>query len=299
MAIVGFFEVWDGRDHVANDQRERNYTRTFKCVVNTATTDPAEIRLYPGCPRVWSIYASANGLVDSGSWCREVHVRQDATDPYLFIVTCTYSNRIERQDLNIIENPLLRPAEIEWDTEPRARVAWTDREGDAVRNSAGERFDPPLEREENISVLTITKNQLLYDQFGYVGYRNSVNSKAWFNQLPGAVKCAHIKGSRQFENGIYFWRATFTFHMRENLDSDPTLPAPQRAAETWAYRVLDQGYFEIVGGNRRPIILPGGAYPTSPVLLDGGGGQLPVGDPPEFLLFQLLPERDFNALNLV
>lgn len=294
MAILSVFETPDGRSSSMNDKREREYVRTFKVVTSYATDGPEMARLADGIPRLWNPYVSASGLVDLGSWCRQVDARPTA-DPYTWAVEARYSSRVERPDLNLIENPLLRPADVEWDTVERLIPVYRDRYETDVKTSSNELFDPPIEQPIYDQTLTISRNQSTYNAILAVSFHNTVNSGSWWGFQPGQVKCCKIKGSRQFENGLLFWRVVYEFHIR---------PVPETLEginhEAWSTVVIDRGFMVLDGAGKQKVALDVFGRPvTSPVLLDGAGAKLTPGSSPVYHVFNFPKERNFAELNLV
>lgn len=300
-SVLSVTETFQARSMKAATDRTRDYTRTFDVIVDERTISPDMILFAIGLPRRWDVYVSAAGTVDLYSICKEIEVKQDTLDPFTWRVTARYSNKVNRPDVNQVENPLLRPAEIEYDTEGVPRPAWFDRDGEPVQNSAYERFDPPLEYEEPRLLIRITKNYATYDALGYLRFHNTVNSQPWFGLPKGRVWCRRIKGRRQFESGIYYWPTSFEFLIRVHLDEqEGDISDPVKSENAWAERVLDRGYMEL-NGDGDPVHmrdLRTGQPVGTPQLLNGVGGRLPIGDDPEFLTFHLKREANFNLLPL-
>lgn len=283
MAVTSFFEHVDGRaGSLRLDTRlERDYTRTFRAVCSLATDGPEVIRLHPQCPRIGSIYVSASGLVDAGAWCKEVRFALMPGDAYTWSVVAVYSTQI---NLQLQENPLLRPADISWDTEEVLVPAEQDAIGQQVGTTAGERFDPPVETEQLRLVLVIEKNLPSFDALVALSYTNTVNDRPFFGVGTGKVLLKKWKANRVFENGRIFWRHHFEFRMRggQNLNKY-TRESPEDNEEgdegyytsgedAWDTYVLNRGFYEIKGGKQVLIRDLATGQPTSvPLLLDADG----------------------------
>ena len=76
-------------------------------------------------------------------------------------VTAEYSS-----EFTLAENPTNDPATITWGSEQFQRVVVVDKEGDAVVNSAGDPFDPPIMADDSRRVVTVTKNLNRYKALG-------------------------------------------------------------------------------------------------------------------------------------
>lgn len=307
MAVEQWIEHVEGRSGSINDQREREYVRVFKFMMSRATDGPEVIQLHPACPRPWSVYVSASGIVDTGSWCRDVRFDVDSNDPYTWTVVASYSSRVNRPDINLIENPLLRPSDISWGTTREMVPMEFDADGTPVRNTAGDLFDPPLEKPRTTAILRIGKNLPTYDARLYVDYENTVNEKPFFTFGKWQVKCEHITGKRQFENGILFWRVDFEFHIRGAQLADDAPGGDARMKEhkyAWSKFVLNRGWRETdtINGGTKPIMVYGQPI-TSPAFLDADGKAInlpPIpprlsGDP-VWLKFEPHPIKDFGVL---
>jgi hypothetical protein len=291
--VLQQYETFEGRDHEIDHTRTRQYRRTFQVVMSHRTADPIEVRLALIIPRLWNPYFGANGTVDLGSWCKRVRPRQDTQDPYLWHVECLYDSKIDRPDLNLIENPLLRPADISWDGVAVMKPLEKDREGTPITSSATERFDPPAESEDFRMLLRIERNLATYRALLYHTYFNAVNSDPWMSFQPGQVRCMKISGTRQFENGIFFWRTTYEFQIRQGTES-------QKHIDAWALKILDRGYFHVNAQGKRALMrdLVTGALLSTPALLNGTGGRLAAGGEPVFMTYYIYPELPFSKLYL-
>lgn len=264
MAVVRVREDRVGQKGMGDD-RTRDYTRTFTVECSSPLDDSLVVRVAPGIPRVYAPYVSAGGTYDLRSWCRSVSAERVA-DSNVWRVTAQYSSRIDaaspgggagansRPDVQSQPNPVLRPPVIEWDTVTASVPATYDRDGNAIVNSAGDPFDPPLEVEEARLYLRVTKNQLSYDATKYLSYHDTVNSKKFIVFRPNEVRCRKIKGTNRWENGVYFWECVFEFEVRrENVPTGArritSLPSgPPQHSQGQTRWVLDRGYREKVNG---------------------------------------------------
>jgi hypothetical protein len=184
----------------------------------------------------------------------------------------------------LFENPLLRPADVSWSTVRIKRPLTVDNAGEPIVNSAGDPFDPPLEYEQVNLIFTVVKNRATHDAEALRGYINAINSATWLQFPAKSLRCNDITATREFENSGFFWRVTFIFEYQARL---------------WnPLKVLDAGYRELFLFEHQRITDQFGAPPSRPVLLDGNGEQLPVGDPPVFLEFNVYDEADFKDFRL-
>lgn len=274
-------------DRVGNrgnaDEKGRDYVRTFTVETDSPYDDSLVVRAAPGIPRVYNPYVSAGGLVvDLGSWCRTVTADRIG-DSFVWRVVATYSSRMDpltRPDLQQIEGPLLRPPEVEWDTITVAVAATHDRDGNPVRNSARDPFDPPLDEEEARLYLRVTKNQLTFDATRMLEFVDTVNSKKWLVFLQGEARCRKIRGVRRWENGLLFWAATYEFEIRKEnvptgakrVSSFADFPDDPEVKRSWTKWVLDRGFRELVDKVEAEVTALDQSADTATLEIAAGGG---------------------------
>jgi hypothetical protein len=286
VAVVDVREIWEGRRGKADDKTDREYVRTFRVVTNSNLDGPLTIRMTSGVPKVWDMYADANGAIDTGSFCREVEVRQDNRAPFVWLVECRYSSRVEPPKDE--DNPLLKPAEIEWDTTKFTYATDADAEGNAMTTSSGETFDPGYEHEDFRLSLKITRNQLIFDPIAIIIYEGAVNSDPWFGFEIGEVLCKKVRGVSQNEKGFVFWKASYEFDIKTE------------GLESWTWRPLDQGFFELNNAGKQVLMRDHLTFQPlpKPALLNGAGKRLAVGGKPFFHKFYVKDGAPFALLNL-
>lgn len=182
----------------------------------------------------------------------------------------------------------------------------------AITNSAGVPFDPPVERDQAIVILRITKNFFQSNATNAGGFINCVNNDFFVINKPRynfryavAPYCAKIKQySSVFavDNGIPYWRETVEVHLNN---------------ETWRKFLLDIGFHRrvaygdlddtgtIIRGEAlqptwvpyTPITAKDGSALTAPVPLNGNGQQLILGRPHVYLVYSIDNEIPFSGFN--
>lgn len=283
MAVTTVTETWNSRRGSVGERNLTEYTRSFQVLTDDARTAQVSVLNAPGLPRRYDSYQDADGNQDLNAVCKALEARQDQDDPTTWVVEASYGT-LEPGD----ESPLLRPTEIEWGSNKFTKVLTQANDGTPVKNSAGESFDPPLEVEEYRLTLKFVRNEANYDPNVLGVFFNTTNMTAWYGFQPNEVVCRGISASRQYEKGSYYWKVTYEFEAK-----------PGEGNLAWAFRVLDQGYFELdVSGNKLLIRDKFLAPLTAPALLDGTGKKLAAGAAPVFLNVFAYKGRDFNTLNL-
>lgn len=276
-------ELFDGRDHALSDKGVRTYTRVFHVITDDPYVGPAAVRAALGISRGDPYITDSES--DLQARVRRIQPQQQ-DNPRLWEVRVEYDSTQEEES----ESPFDKPPEVSWDFAQFTRVAYKDRDGKAILNSAGQYFDPPIEIDDSRPVLTVVRNEPSYNPSLAYQYRDAVNSDAFYGAPPGTAKVVKITGASAVENDIPFWRVTYEFSF--NPDG-------------WQPSILDQGRYAKIGGKLVPIPefdTDGneirGSHVADPVPLNGNGARLadPNPDNAVFLDFNVFNERAFNAL---
>lgn len=283
MAVVSVREIWDGRNASLDEAGERTYSRHFRVITDSMLTAQISVGNAPGIPRRFDFYVDPDGYADTGALCRKVTVDQ-TEDPFVWLVHAEYASKLSVEPSRGAEEPLDRPAEVEWGqtkfTRPLERDAIDD---SPLVNKAGDPFDPVPEVEECRLTLKITRNQLAYSPLVALTYTNTTNKTAWLGFGSNAAKCTGITAKRAYEKGLYYWVVTYEFEFQ--LDG-------------WRMLVLNQGYRELNDDGERVRIIENGMVPAAPSLLDDEGRRLDRDAQPTYVLVDAYKESDFNLLLL-
>lgn len=256
------------------------YTRTAR--VDFATAEASGLIRARNASGFWigQTYAE-DGVFDLFSFCNSIETRFEESDcKRAFLVTAQYG---PWEPCN--EDPTLNPTEVEIDFVAYERIVDSDVvNGNAILNSAGDPFDPPVTSDDSRLVLTFTRNELFYDIELADLVRDTINESAWRGFDTGTVKASAPRASRQYHPRIgWFWRVTYVFHL--NRDG-------------WDKVVLDAGMRKKVTGGQAVILTKDGAPVASPVPLNGSGNQLADGADPVWLTFATYRAIDFSIFNL-
>jgi hypothetical protein len=187
------------------------------------------------------------------------------------------------------QDPLDQPKEVAWSSSAYTRPVVKDNDGNAIVNSAGESFDPPLTEDGHNVVGTITYNSDQYDPQLGATFEDAVNKDtekiANLTAEPRTAKIIEVGATQEFFSGTPYWVVTVKVEINLN---------------TWDREVLDQGLHELAPISLELVRMEtdDGADATEPLLLNGGGERLLPGEDPEFLTFRTLEEKDFAPLNL-
>lgn len=247
-----------------------------------AAVDPNDSSL--AIPALGSLYSAGDlSLVCQSRTAKEL----PDSGGYAFDVDVEFST--EGDDPEEEEDPVERPAQIQWGFVSFTETAYEDAAGDPILNSAGDPFDPSIERTYNDPAVTITYNADDFDPSVAIAYQDAVNSDqftvAGKTIEAGLAKMHSIQATRLYEAGSTFWQIDIVIYFRK---------------DGWVRKVLDQGFQELTNGERppRPIKDSEGNPLMMPAKLDGSGAALAEGADPVYLDFTLYETMPFSALNL-
>lgn len=256
MTVTSVKEVWQGRD-ADTDGEVRTYTRLFRVLTNNKFDEGFTVGSSPLLPALGSLYPQ-----DSFAWCQKLSPRQESFSPFVWMVTASYSSQVE-----VSENPLNDPADIEWGGDQFQRPAVKDRDGNGIVNSAGEFFDPPLMMDDSRNFVSVKKKLAVVPTW-ILNYKDAINSDSFevdgITVAQGLAKMQRVHVSSRIgeRNGIQYRTVSMNIHLRR---------------EGWSLTALDQGFYRKDPSDstkRIPCVNDDGSRATTPKLLDGNGAQL-------------------------
>lgn len=280
MPIVSVKEKRIGRESTANARWQRTYTRTWIVVTDNPSIGAAAIRASIGVGP-GNIYKTSTET-DAGSFIQDVRAVCTEADGKQWEVTANYGPYDPNQNP---QDPTQAIPKVNWDPAQFQRLAEKDRNGKDITTSAGVPFNPAVQKDDTRPVLQIVRNEQTYDESLAGQYRDKVNDKDFWGYGPNQVKCAHISGSREWNQDIgYYWVVTYQFHMNK---------------DGWTSHLLDAGTMQLdtPGTSLIPCKTKQGLPVPEAVPLDGNGRQLAVGGTPVYLDYDIYEEADFSALN--
>ena len=210
----------------------------------------------------------------------------------LWKVTGTYGpwNPAELGDPAQAGNPFSPPARyrLEWQTRPEP--VWADINGKPIVNSAGDLFDPPIEIDRLIGIITVERAENISLNIpGTLALSGKVNASSWNGFEPKTVRVAPIGlPSLEYsqESNQFYYPMTYVFEWNPN---------------TWTREPLDAGYRQRISGKSVTILDDSGQPLSSPGLLDGHGNYLkpPVASSDLTLsVVEIYEPTDFSVFNL-
>jgi len=233
----------------------------------------------------------------TGHLCRSVRVRQDTGAPRSWTIEASYSSA-PVEDGEAEENPLNRPAKIQWRSNQYRQAISEDIDGRALLNSAGDWFDPPVEVDRSRWTATISKNVATVPTY-ILDYADAINNNSFsISGIPVEQYTAKIQdisiSELKIEKEYLYYEFSYTLEFRR---------------EKWQpFKVLDQGMRrkvtktvnnESVTHLEHIMDLSKPPRPvTSPVLLDLQGDKLnnPGPNTARFRQFSVYYARSFSVL---
>lgn len=284
MAVLWIREIPKRGMNLEGPQSKKS-TRTWIAATDNRYTSEVDIFTYGWASGILPIRYQGHPR-DNTQTCRRISC--DSTDsPLHWQISAEYSSEPlteqEQQEENVA-NPLLRPAQIEWDTIEALEAIYKDKNGDAILNSAGDYFSKPVEVPRNRWGINITKNVASVPDW-VLNLDSPINASAVviggkaFPAKTLKLRRARI-GQLQIEGDYEFY--VFSMLLEFNR-------------KKWTFSALDQGLRYKSGGSQVPILVEGQPA-TSDVLLDGSGAVLDDPSPTSavFLDFDIEDEFDFN-----
>ena len=302
MAIEWIKEVAAGRSAKSDDSNDRHYTRQWLIRVTTATEGPLAATNSSALPVKGTYYRSSFSGVEEWDYAatlRELDVEQDSNDLYLWRCTGRYSSKFDpartdrrgpdpggnpnQQGNQGDESPFNKPAVKTWGTVKFQRpIERTPEEDEPIVNAVAEKFDPPVEVDDSRLVLTVVRNELVYDPVLALAYHDVVNSDQFGQFAAGLCKVESITASSQTWNGIEFWSTTYVIHIRK---------------DGWQIHLLNQGSKYVESGEFHAFKGKDGT-PLSSGLLAADGTKLDFGDEPIYFTFDPYREAAFAVFGL-
>lgn len=240
----------------ASSDGQRQYGLSFTVVTNDLNDGPQTVGAALGL-EPFDEYSFGNDF-DPLAHAKDIEIRRSTDSPYVWEVDVDFDTHVEDWD----ENPLNRPTVIDYHFVQFQRPCWQDVNLQGVVNSAGRYFDPPPEIDDSRLVITMTRNEPIFNTALAIAYQDAVNSDPWFGFTTGQVKVNNITGTFRKESGQSFYEVVYEFQVRY---------------EGWQLSILDQGLYQKGSGSKGTPCMDDQtpSQPvTEPVPLDGSGNQL-------------------------
>lgn len=271
-----------------DEEGHRDYSVLWEVFTDGATYGPDDAMFCPGLPMPG---ASLNigHCVDPWAFYQRkgsAKLKERGKHRSVWIVETAFSTRpVRRCQTDKMEDPLLEPHRVRGGFDTFQREPICDNSGDAILNSAGQRFrGPTVQIEDGWPTVEVEQNASWINLPFLAQYRYSVNNAVWWGCPIRTIKCKTFTWERVLYGLCYFYfRVTTSFQLNE---------------ETWDLHLLDEGDMVKVP-NSSPV-----RYKRAQdeyenlvhVLLDGHGEALPAGAAEVYLDKRVLAELDFSVV---
>jgi hypothetical protein len=278
-------EQFEGRTSKIGLYLKRTHGRQFVASSNANERSYA-ILAASGVPRVGDAHPE-----DIVSLCVDVDAKPHGA-PNAWIVSCKYTNDLPDDTIDDDDPTAVRPKES-WGAADFSRYVSQDRDDKPILNTAGDRYDEPIEIIDTFPTLSISKNKNSFSVTQAFDYNNSVNSDTFKGAAPGTLRVL-ITANEEWKGDAAFWAMSYTFTYNPN---------------GWQPTLLESGLYQKVASDRVPCTVKGiaahDAEPvTSPVPLDADGEQINPANltntpsPVVHTTWDVLPELPYSALGV-
>ena len=286
MGVVNVKEEGDGRLEL--EPGRMTDTRQFSVLFDTADEYAARRVIAAsadGVPRMFSSHPGSRWLYVMRKGVRE-------KGPFLFIVTCYYdgiTGTAAGGDEGPID-PLTIPPQWSWSFSMSNERIDRDIDDNAITNSAGQSFDPPISQEVPQLVARVVWNLPVYNALFAAEYVGAVNSDVWGVFSAGMVLCTQLSGDQVHTPFLSYWKVSYEFQIRY---------------DGWKRRILDEGFAVKTGvdGEGKPTYSmnkdENGDILSEPVPLDGAGDIKALAADDVFLEFDTRRQVPFALLGLI
>jgi len=233
----------------------------------------------------------------TGHLCRSVRVRQDTGAPRSWTIEASYSSA-PIEDGEAEENPLNRPAKVQWRTNQYKQAIDRDVTGKAILNSAGDYFDPPIEVDRSRWTASVAKNVATVPTY-LLDYADAVNNNSFsVGGIPVEQYTAKVQdisvSELKIEKEYLYYEFSYTLEFRpEKWQPFKVLDQGMRRKVTKTVNNESKTHLEHItdlSKTPRPV--------SSPVLLNGAGDVLmnPGPNNAVFRDFTVYYARSFSVL---
>lgn len=354
MSIIGERHHWNGASGEARLGEGRNYNAIYQITTNNKYDGPAAILAHfasgginGNLPYLGSPYSYGLGNdFDTNAVCDSIRPTRSGESEFLWQVDLHYGTNEDeegedengkktgnplnfRDEIDVGHMNISRPVEKAWRLGGfvgTAAIAYPIGSFGEVVNSAGVPFNPPLEREDYIFVLRITKysanfpatiNTLLMHLNNNLWTINKPQYNFTLTMAKHHAQFAAVSTSFDFKNNTKFWKTTYEIHYDPVNELNPEVL--DRGLTRRAKIGDPNGRNGLVGFNPNgggmtlqeyldsippgtpegiKITDPFGQPVTEPVLFDGDGQPLPAGANAVYLKYRVYPDGNLTLLGL-
>jgi hypothetical protein len=191
----------------------RKYQLKYQVITNNILDGPEVVQAQGpafGLPAMGSSYLIGNDS-DIIATCTDLKIKETEY-PLLWEAVATFDT--DRLVNAAITNPLNLPPEVSWDYAAYEKPMYRDLLGVACVNSAKDAFDPPLTYDDTRPVLTVTRNESVFNYLLAYQYKSATNSDIFGPAQPYYARVQSIKGNKQVDIGFSYYKVTYEIEFR-------------------------------------------------------------------------------------
>ncbi len=294
MTVISVTEIADGRrseNVTTRSGTETRHTKVFRVITDDRNDADLDILFAPDLPQIGDVHPD-----DELAVCRNQSPTPGGNNsPFVWNVRILYSTAFSIQN-----DPTDDAPRVSWSTQQFQTAFIVDIDGDGVVNSAGDPFDPPVQKDDSRWSATTSVN-LTVVPANILLLKNAINSSIFtIDGIEVAAQHGFMYGisigEQQSRNGFGYRVLSYTIQLK---DADEG---------AWVISIPDMGFNELVDDKPREI-LQGGADDTppnpnagepfsSPRQLNGSGVAIaaPTALTTVFIDFDAYPLLDFNSI---
>lgn len=293
MAVTSCTLKREGRSGHFGPNAQRDYQVQWIMTTNSDNDGPAVLKL--GGPSVGPHPLPTLGLTynigseaDLRAFCHDIRFERNPKRIQEWTATADYKTLQSDVQVEGVQGtpPLSRSTTYRIEHEHWTKVVEKDKDGIAIKNSAGVPFDTGVELDDSYLVLIAEKNFATLQQIIDLNtsFAMKVNNDVFKGGTSRTWLCRPIGCSDiQSEEGVSFYRATFHLVYK-----------PDR----WDVEIVDKGFSELNAGQLRDILDKNKQPITEPWPLNGAGVALPAGGTLVFLTKRIRGEVAFSGLGV-
>lgn len=300
MAIVTFQPLMsDGaRSATLDVGRGKAYSQQYIVITSSKEDGPASIlgQLNALYGQKYLIgYPGGGQDFDNFAYLTSIQLDQVGNDGLQWTCTLNYS----WYDANTVgggpeQNPLLMPIEVSWAWRDYELPIEVDIDGNAVVNTAGDPYDPPVLINDPRLVMTVVRNEATISLSLIQQYRNAINSDVFAGWDPYFCHCLSITPKNTFHQiAGWYYQVTYEFEFitpRQAASSQ----APGGEYQGFRKQIVNQGLRALKNGQKYHVTYRG--IPVSqPVLLADDGSELALNADPVFNTVKAYVELPFTS----
>jgi hypothetical protein len=273
---------------------ERRYTSIYQVQTDARTDLAPAVLAAPGLPQYRNTYPT-----DGGAFATDIQARPMKFEESLkwWEVTVKYSSKSSpnQEDQEQVDDPLLKPVDWSGSFVQFQEAATRDRTGNAIVNTAGDRFDPPAMKDNSMLSIVAVKNYAALDFNVWSDYADAVNSDVFLGLDPRKVKVRSIEWDERFHGSpTPYYEVRFTFLIK-NVDHGDGFVGHD-------FSILNEGFREKIAANAPKMIKDAaGNDIAEPHLLRSDGQKADLNNlaaDTHYVKFRVYKERPFAALGL-